>query len=99
MSNKKTFHAKAQRPQGSQRNQIMFFFAPFCSPLRLCAKFFLLFLLATQGAYAQGDLLRQVQDSNRKAAQVNQQREARFAQARDQQAARLQEAQAELHRH
>lgn len=58
----------------------------------------LLFCFFTQGAAAQGELLKQVRDSNRAAVQLNQQREARFASARDEQAARLRETQAQVRR-
>ena len=54
---------------------------------------------AAGGALAQGALLQQVRESNRAAAQLNQQREARFAAARDQAAAELRAAQAEVKKH
>ena len=57
----------------------------------------LLFLLAAAGAHAQSDLLKQVQDGNRAAQQLNQQREKRFEQQRDEQARQLKELQAQLH--
>ena len=58
-------------------------------------------LLATGAsvAQAQGDLLKQVRDSGRGAAQLNQEREQRFARARDEQARLLAEAEAEVRRH
>lgn len=55
-------------------------------------------LLVATGVHAQGDLLKQVRDSNRAAAQFNQEREQRFAKARDEQAAQLRDAQAEAGR-
>lgn len=58
---------------------------------------FALLLLFAGSAGAQ-ELLRQVQASNRAAAQLNQQREARFAQERDEQARRLRETQAQVNR-
>jgi protein TonB len=63
----------------------------------------LLLVLALLGvagpAAAQGELLQQVQQTNRQAAQVNQAREQRFARARDEQARLLAEVQAEVRRH
>lgn len=58
----------------------------------------LLLSAAVGPAHAQGDLLKQVRDSNRAAAQLNLEREQRHARARDAQAARLREVQAELRR-
>ena len=49
-------------------------------------------------APAQGDLLKQVRDSNRAAAQLNAAREQRFTRERDDEAARLRAAQAEVQR-
>lgn len=50
-------------------------------------------------AQAQGELLKQVRDSGRSATQLNQEREQRFARARDEQARLFAEAQAETRRH
>jgi periplasmic protein TonB len=59
----------------------------------------LLLLAAAGAAQAQGELLKQVRDSNRAAAALNQEREQRFARTRDRQAKLLAEAQAEVRRH
>lgn len=57
-------------------------------------------LLAAGAAGAQpGALLQQVRESNRAAAQLNAEREQRFARARDEQARLLAEVQAEVRRH
>jgi len=63
--------------------------------VRLCA---LLFFCLSGIAGAQSDLLKQVRDSSRTAAQANTEREQRFARERDAEAARLREAQAEVRR-
>lgn len=55
--------------------------------------------LAGPAAGQPGELLQQVRESSRSAAQLNQEREQRFARARDEQARRLREAQAEVRRH
>lgn len=66
------------------------------------AALLLLLLLATAAAGAQapvqGDLLKQVRDSGRSAAQLNAGREQRFARERDAEAARLRAVQAEVKR-
>jgi len=54
----------------------------------------LLLAAGAAGAQGQGDLLKQVRDSSRAAAQANAGREQRFARARDEEAARLAAAQA-----
>lgn len=59
----------------------------------------LLAALLTGPAAADGELLKQVRDSSRSAAKLNQEREQRFARARDEQAAKLRQAQAEVRRH
>lgn len=59
----------------------------------------LLLALAGVASAQQGDLLNQVRDSGRAAAQLEQQREARFTRARDEQAALLKQAQAEAQKH
>jgi protein TonB len=67
-----------------------------------CVPFFLFFLaqaIVLPQAAGQGDLLIQVRESSRAAAQLNQQREARFAKARDEQASRLRAVQAEVQKH
>jgi periplasmic protein TonB len=56
-------------------------------------------LLVAGVAGAQGELLKQVRDSGRSAAQLNQEREQRFARERDAQARLLAEARAEARRH
>ena len=56
-------------------------------------------LALASGAAAQGELLKQVRDSGRSAAQLNAEREARFARARDAQARALADAQAEVRKH
>lgn len=66
-------------------------------PLRVLA--LVLLLPPVAAAQGSGALLKQVQDSSRAAAQVNQQREARFAAVRDQEAARLRATKAELAKH
>jgi protein TonB len=59
-----------------------------------------LVMLALAGsAAAQGELLKQVRDSSRGAAQLNAEREQRFARARDAQARAFAEAQAEVRKH
>ena len=58
----------------------------------------LLFLLGPPSAQAAGELLRQVQESNRQAAQQNQQREARFSQVREREADALRRLQSDLNR-
>jgi protein TonB len=88
---KKTFRAKTP----SRKEKLKWVFPSFAS-LRLCAM--LLFSFSGVAA-AQGDLLQQVRESNRTSAQLNQEREQRFARARDAQAARTREAQAEVKKH
>lgn len=61
-----------------------------------CAATALLLTLAGAAAAQQGDLLAQVRDSGRAAAQLGQEREQRFARARDEQAELLRQAQAEV---
>ncbi|HUR41904.1 MAG TPA: energy transducer TonB [Verrucomicrobiae bacterium] len=65
-------------------------------PLRLCA---VLLPFLSGGVFAQGELLKQVRDSNRAATQLNAEREARFVRARDEQARLLAETLAEVRRH
>ena len=57
-----------------------------------------LLMLLPATALAQGDLLKQVRDSSRAAAQHNAEREQRFARERDEEAARLRSVQVELRR-
>jgi protein TonB len=57
-----------------------------------------LLLAATAAAAAPGDLLKQVRDSSRASAQLNAEREQRFARERDAEAAHLREVQAQLRR-
>ena len=85
----KECRAKTQRREERQRS--FFFFAS----LRLGA---MLFFCLSGTAAAQGELLQQVRDSGRAAAQVNAEREQRFARERDAEAARLRAAQAEVQR-
>jgi periplasmic protein TonB len=63
------------------------------------AGFGLILLLVSAAAAADGELLKQVRDSSRAAAQLNQERERRFTQARDEQARQLAETQAEVRKH
>ena len=89
------FHTKGTK--GTKKNTMNIYSLRVLSVL--CVKSFFLLCCTVPVVHAQGDLLNQVQTSNRAAAQLNQQREARFALARDQLAARLREDQAELRRH
>jgi len=72
---------------------------PFASLACLTGTILFLYLAALPPASAQqGELLQQVRDSGRAAAQLNTQREQRFARERDAEAARLRETQAEVQR-
>jgi protein TonB len=87
---------RTKNTKGTKKGTVNFYLP--CGLGVLCAKSLFMFCCVTQVSYAQGELLKQVHDSNRSAAQLNQQREARFSQERDVQAARLRETLAQVRR-